>query len=186
MEISKDVLAALIDGKLDWERTKAIISGEKDLDRFDKYIEILQERVPWKEKIVLPLGEHLYIVQKDREYVVKCDCGYEFGDYRVNWKLNALIHVRDTKEKLLEVYPYPESPGLPDPEYCNIREFYCPNCGALLEVEAVPKFYPIIFDFLPDLGTFYSDWLNRPLPFPTEFKDLTYDVTKEWRKELEE
>ncbi len=46
----------------------------------------------------------------------------------------------------------------------EIREFICPGCATLLEVEAVPPGCPIVFDFLPDLETFYRDWLKRPLP----------------------
>lgn len=177
--ISKEVVAQLINGELDWERTKSIISGTKDEDRFDKYVEVLQEKSTFvKSKIVLPLGEHLNIVEKEGKYITKCDCRYEFGDYRINWKLNALIRVLDTREKLLEVYE--DSPGLPDPELCDVREFYCPGCARLLEVEAVAKGYPIVFDFLPDLEAFYRDWLGHPLSTKSEFKDLTYELTKEW------
>ena len=57
----------------------------KDKDRFLKYLDILQEKVPWDEKILLRISDHLYIVSKGKgERVVKCDCGHEFGDYRVN------------------------------------------------------------------------------------------------------
>src|SRR5437870_1021741 len=78
----------------------------KDDDRFEKYLKILQRRVQWKERILLPIGEHLYIVEKENEdRVVKCDCSHEFGDYRENWKLEALIYVRDTENKLEEIYP---------------------------------------------------------------------------------
>jgi acetone carboxylase gamma subunit len=28
----------------------------------------------------------------------------------------------------------------------------------------VPPGYPVVFDFLPDLETFYRDWLDRELP----------------------
>lgn len=157
----KDVIADLIDGKLPWTDTKRIMSSYKDADRFDKYIEILQERVQWKETIVLPIGEHLYIVKKNNEYIVKCDCGHEFGDYKKNWKLNALIFVRDTEELLQEIYPAAKAP---DPRLQEIREFICPGCGTLLEVEAVPPGYPITFDFLPDLEAFYRDILGRSLP----------------------
>ena len=36
--------------------------------------------------------------------------------------------------------------------------------AVLLEVEAAAQSYPIVFDFLPDLETFYRDWQGRPLP----------------------
>jgi len=173
----KEVIKDLIDGKLPWVQVKSMISGYKDDDRFDKYVQVLQEKVLWKEKILLPLTDELYIVQKGSDRIVKCGCGHEFGDYRENWKLKALIHVRDTKEELEELYRYPSEL---DPEYCEIREHYCPGCGTQLEVDTVPFGYPAIFDFLPDLDVFYGEWLGRPLPHEKEFRDLTYDLVKRW------
>ena len=92
---------------------------------------------------------------------IKCDCGHEFCDYRENWKLEALINVRDTVESLREIYP-DKMHG--DPEWNSLREYFCPGCKTLLEVEAVPPGYPVIHDFVPDLEGFYEDWLGRPLP----------------------
>ncbi len=158
---SKDTIADLIDGQLPWNQTKAIMSAYKDDDRFFKVLEILQQRVPWPEKILLPVGEHLSIVQKGRARIVKCDCGHEFGDYRQNWKLGALIHVRDSQEAIEEIYPTRDACH---PDWMELREFICPGCATLLETEACPPGYPIVFDFLPDLDTFYRDWLGTPLP----------------------
>jgi acetone carboxylase gamma subunit len=167
----------LVDGKLPWARVQEIMKGAKDGDRFDKWLRILQSRVPWSERILLPLTSNLFIVQKEADRVVKCRCGHEFGDYRVNWKLGASISVRDTEEKLREVYRGSEQP---DPTWVQIREYYCPGCGAQLEVEAAPRGCPPDFEFLPDLDTFYSDWLGRPLPDRKEFVDRTLEVIREW------
>ena len=158
---NRETLELLIDGKLPWNDTKRIMSAFKDPDRFDKYIEILSDRVKWDDRILLPLGLHLFIVEKtDGSRVVKCDCGYEFGDYHVNWKLSALIFVRDSDEKMQEIYP----PLMHSkPNWIQLREYYCPRCRAQLEVEAVPPGYPVVFDFQPDLETFYREWLNRTL-----------------------
>ena len=156
-----NVITDLITGQLPWEQTKRIMSDYKDADRFDKYIAVLQASVLWKEQILLPIGEHLYIVQKSAERVVKCDCGQEFGDYHKNWKLSALIRVRNTQASLEPIY---SGPRKPDPKWMEIREYLCPNCATLLEVEAVPPGWPVIFDFLPDLESFYEEWLGRPLP----------------------
>lgn len=155
--LNKQTLADLIDGKLPWNIVHQIMAGPKDANRLLTYLQILQERVSWYEKILLPLTEHLYIVQKDKERIVKCDCGQEFGSYSQTWKLNALIYVRDTEEKLEEIY---RGPRKPDPNKSEIREFYCPRCGTLLEVDAVPPGYPILLNFLPDLETLYKDWLG--------------------------
>ena len=164
VQYSKKEIADLIDGKLPFSRVHTMLSNFKDKDRFDKYVEILSERVPWNDPILLPYGVHLYIVLKPNgQKVVKCDCGNEFGSYKENWKLNASIRVRDTDEKLEEIYP----PMMHcDPEWMELREYFCPSCFTLLEVEAVPPGYPIVFDFLPDLETFYNEWLGRPLPEP--------------------
>ena len=97
----------------------------------------------------------------DGSRVVKCDCGYEFGDWRQNWKLEALVYVRDTEEKLQEIYP----PMMhSNPEWIQLREYYCPRCRTQLEVEALPPGYPPVHDFQPDLETFYREWLGRELP----------------------
>lgn len=152
----------LIDGKLEFYKIKEMLSSHKDLERFETYLEILQDRVPWDDPILLPYGLHLYIVQKPNgDRIVKCDCGYEFCDYRDNWKLHALIYVRDTEEKLNELYPKLMAP---DPEWQVIREYYCPGCGTQLEVEAVTPWYPVIKDFDPDIDTFYKEWIKKPLP----------------------
>ena len=153
-------VADLIDGELDWPKVKEIISHPKDPDRFDQVIRILQRRVAWDEKILLPLAEHLYIVQKGAERIIRCDCGHEFGPYTENWKHAARVHVRNDVESLKELYrSYEHS----DPDWMELREYFCPGCFTLLEVEALPPGYPVIFDFKPDLEAFYEKVLGRPL-----------------------
>ena len=66
----KEVLRDLIDGKLETERIKEIMVKPKDAGRFEKVIEILQERVSWKEQILLPISDRLFIVQKGKERIV--------------------------------------------------------------------------------------------------------------------
>lgn len=168
----------LVDGKLPWPRVQEIMKDSKDADRFEKWLAILQLRVPWQEKILLPLTPALFIVQKGNERIVKCRCGQEFGDYRVNWKLEALIHVRDSEESLSDVYQGREQP---DPDWIQLREYYCPGCGTQLEVEAVPRGTPPDFEFLPDLDTFYRDWLGKPLPDTVPFEDKTPDAVRAWQ-----
>lgn len=174
-EISE--IERLIDGDLPWTRVQEIMKDAKDVDRFDKWVAILQKRVSWKETILLPLTTALFIVRKGRARIVKCRCGHEFGDYRVNWKLSALVHVRETEEQLREIYRGTEQP---DPSWIQIREYVCPGCGTQLEVEAVPRGCPPDFEFLPDLDTFYREWLGRPLPDEVEFTDRTLDTVRGW------
>ena len=75
MNEDKKTLERMLEGDLSWEQLKPIISDQKDPNRFDIIMKILQEKVKFKEKILLPLHEHLYIVSKNGERIVKCDCG---------------------------------------------------------------------------------------------------------------
>jgi acetone carboxylase gamma subunit len=162
VKLEDETLRDLVEERLPRSQVRAIQSSHKDPGRFHQYVAVLQERVEWDEPIVLPFGEHLFIVSKGGgEYVTKCDCGHEFGDYRENWKLEALINVRDDAESLREIYPDKMSG---DPDWNHLREYFCPGCKTLLEVEAVPPGYPVVHDFLPDLEGFYSEWLGRELP----------------------
>jgi len=158
----KKTLEKLWEGKLSHEELRPIQSQFKDAGRFEKFLEYCQERVEWDDKILLPLQPHLFIAQKpDGKRVIKCDCGREFGDYQRNWKLEARVFVRDSDESYQEIYP----PMMhADPDWMVLREFYCPGCYCLLEVENVPPGYPIIHDFQPDLETLYRQWLGKELP----------------------
>lgn len=158
---STTVIRDLIQGQLPWHQTKRIMSAYKDEDRFFKVLEVLQARVDWNEKILLPVSDHLFIVQGRKGRVTKCECGHEFGHYTKNWKLKANINVRNTEKSLREIYP---NNDIPDPQWMEIREFLCPDCGTIHDVEACAPGYPILHDFQPDLEGFYSDWLKQPLP----------------------
>ncbi len=157
----KKTLERMINGELKWEELKPIISDRKDPSRFEKILDILHEKTSWNEKILIPLHEHLYVVVKDGERIVKCDCGHEFGDYRKNWKLKCRVRVRDTFETLEELYPkYMSS----HPDWMELREFFCPGCFTLLDTESVPPGYHVVFNFLPDIDAFYEKWLGRKAP----------------------
>ncbi|MDD2704416.1 MAG: acetone carboxylase subunit gamma [Acidocella sp.] len=159
---TKKQVSELVDCRADWDTVHRMLSMPKDPERFQMYVEVLQEKVPFKDKIILPLGPHLYIVQNAaKKWVTKCDCGHEFGDYRENWKLNALVYVRDTVEKMVEVYPQLMAP---DPAWQVYREYVCPECGILHDVEAPTPWYPVVHDFEPDIEAFYSEWVNLPIP----------------------
>jgi N-methylhydantoinase B len=161
--LERETLEALLDEKLSRREVKDIQSGYKDPDRFEKWIAILQDRVPWDDPIVLPLGEALYVVrrQSDGELIIRSEAGHDFCRFDENWKMQAVVFVRDSDELLGEVYP---KMAHCDPEWMELREFYCPKSGRLLEVEAVTKGYPVVHDFLPDVEGFYGGWLGREVP----------------------
>jgi len=156
-----NMIRDLLAGRLPWPDTHKIMSGYKDNDRFQKYRALVQEEIGGNDPVVLHIGERLVIVLSRAGLVVRCHCGFEFGDYLTNWKLAARIRVRDTEQSLEDLYP-----GLRkcDPQWMEIRELICPGCAALLEVEATPPGYPLTFDFLPDIEAFYEHFLGEPLP----------------------
>lgn len=180
---TKENLRLLVDGRLPWDTTKQLMRMEnKDEDRFLKYIEVLQERVSWSEKILVRLGEHLYVVRKgDGARVVKCTCGHEFGDYRINWKMSCRVRVRKTEAELAEVISLDKI--IPNPEMVEAREFYCPGCLTQLAVEVVPAGYPAIFEVLPDIDQVYREQ-GKPLPdqSPQWYQDKTSELTRQWAK----
>ena len=178
----KEDIAKLMDGVLPWPAVQDMLKSPKDPDRFDKYLAIMQERVSWDNTILLPLTPQLMIVASAGERIVKCLCGQEFGDYRINWKLEALINVRDDQPSLDEIYRGRDSL---DSAWVQLREYICPGCGSQLEVEAVPRGCPPDFEFLPDLDTFYREWLGRELPDKCESEDRTLDAVAAWPVEGE-
>ena len=178
-EFLKEDIEKLIDGVLPWPAVQEMLKSPKDPNRFDKYVEIQQDRVQWREPILLPLTPKLFIVAKDGSRIVKCECGHECSDYRVNWKLGSLVNVRDDAASIQEIY---RGRDMPDPAWVQIREYICPGCGSQLEVEAVPRGCPPDFEFLPDLDTFYREWLGRPLPDECEYVDKTLEVVDSWSK----
>jgi N-methylhydantoinase B/acetone carboxylase alpha subunit len=158
-----ETLEALLDERLSRREVKDIQSGFKDPDRFDKWVQVLQKRVPYDDPIVLPCGEGLNIVRRrsDGQLVIRCDCGHDFCPHDRNWKMEAVVFVRDTDELMQEVYP---RMGHADPQWMELREYYCPSCARQLEVEALPPGYPVVHEFLPDVEGFYRGWLGRELP----------------------
>jgi acetone carboxylase gamma subunit len=162
-KLDRETLEALVEERLSRREVKDIQSGYKDADRFEKWIAVLQERASYTDTIVLPAGEGLNIVRRssDGELVYRCDCGHDFCAHNRNWKMDAVVHVRETEEAVLEVYPRMAGP---DPKLQQIREYFCPQCARQLEVEALPPGYPVVHEFLPDIEGFYTGWLRRETP----------------------
>ena len=105
-----------------------IQSDIKDPDRFDKWVELLQERVDYDDPIVLPFGESLNIVRRrsDGELVIRTDGGADLCRWDENWKMHTVMFVRDTDELYREIYP---KYGHPDGEWQELREYYDPESG---------------------------------------------------------
>lgn len=180
--IDRELIGQLIDGTIDDDNAQRLLRLErKDKDRFFKYLDALQARVAWPERILLRLGDKLYVVHDAANgRVVKCQCGHVFGDYRENWKLRCRIRVKRSLEEMREVYD--PAPACPEPGIQEIREFFCPACASQHAVEVVPPGYPIVFELLPDLDRFYREVLGRPLPDEAGdwYEDRSATLTARW------
>ena len=97
----------------------------------------------------------------DGSLVTRCDCGHDFCPPDEDWKMHAVVNVRDSVEALREVFPQMSHA---DPEWMELREFCCPSCARQLEVECSPPGYPVVHEFLPDIEGFYRGWLGREVP----------------------
>lgn len=78
-------------------------------------------------------------------------CDHSIWNARDNYKKGCLIAERDPDE----IYP-PELKGeeygfRPDPEYCRLIEFYCPECSVLIESENLPPGHPLTHEVEIDI-----------------------------------
>jgi acetone carboxylase gamma subunit len=141
-----DMISDLLDRRLPLDQVYRL-QNEKDLGRNGQVLSLHQARLGWSEPVLAMMQEHLFVVEKaDGTRITRCDCGAEFGDYRSNWKEEALVYERDPRDGEIFVGSHAA-----DPDWQVLREFYCPGCATLLDVEPVPVGYPFIHNFVPEL-----------------------------------
>ncbi len=90
-------------------------------------------------------------------------CGREHGSARDNYKKGLLVYDRDPREihrPLLDTKLY-ERTYSPDPEWCRILEYYCPECGTMAEVEYLPPGHPPLRDIDFDIDALKAQWATR-------------------------
>jgi acetone carboxylase gamma subunit len=84
--------------------------------------------------MVLEIHEYLKINDQDK---IQCKkCGHVYCSKTENYKMHALMS---------EASPVP-SGQRPKPKDFTYREFYCPGCLTLLEVEVAKPNDPILWD----------------------------------------
>jgi acetone carboxylase gamma subunit len=78
-------------------------------------------------------------------------CGHNLINARANYKEGCLVADQDMAQvhpPLVEGQAYSFTP---DPGYCRLLEFYCPNCGVMIENEYLPPGHPITHDIALDI-----------------------------------
>ena len=73
-QVDKDLIRQLVEGDISEDNvTRLQKMSRKDKDRFFQYVEVLQEKVPWDEKILLRISDKLYVVAtQECGRIVKC------------------------------------------------------------------------------------------------------------------
>ena len=80
-------------------------------------------------------------------------CGHDIGSARLPYKEGLLVYDRDPREihrPILDETKY-DYTYAPDPKWCRIIEFYCPECGTMMENEYLPPGHPLTHDLELDI-----------------------------------
>jgi acetone carboxylase gamma subunit len=78
-------------------------------------------------------------------------CGSDLGNARRNYKEGLLIANRDPREVHPPIAENSAYSFAPDAGWCQIVEFYCPQCATLFETEYLPPGHPLTVDIELDI-----------------------------------
>ncbi|HXR68162.1 MAG TPA: acetone carboxylase subunit gamma [Dermatophilaceae bacterium] len=107
----------------------------------------------------VPMTEYLFIDLDSERWLCRI-CGHDLGDARGNYKEGTLVYDRDPREihpSILDPEKY-EFTFAPDPAFCRILEFYCPQCGTQIEAEYLPPGHPPTVDMIWDIDSLRERW----------------------------
>lgn len=95
----------------------------------------MNRRVCMTEYLAIDLDHERWICRR---------CDHDIASAREDFKKGCLVRARDPGEihrPLIDPDRY-EFTFTPDPNWCQIVEFYCPSCGTMVEVEYLPPGHP--------------------------------------------
>lgn len=99
-------------------------------------------------------------IDLEKETWVCNRCSKELISARENYKKGCLVYERDPTT----IHP-PLVEGeytlAPDPKWCRILEYYCPQCGTQIEVEYLPPGHPITHDIELDIDALKKKHLKE-------------------------
>ncbi len=94
-------------------------------------------------------------IELDKEMWCCNRCGAELVSCHKNYKEGCLVYERnpsDIHDPLVEG----DCTFSPDPGWCRILEYYCPDCGLMIEVEYLPPGHPPVHDIEIDINALKS------------------------------
>lgn len=99
------------------------------------------------------ITEYLKIDLSTERWKCRC-CGHDIACARENYKTGLLVCERDPREIHDPIIdPSYEYTFAPDPAWCRVIEFYCPDCATLMEVEYLPPGHPLTHDIELDIDS---------------------------------
>ena len=98
----------------------------------------------------------------DLEKEVWCcnECGRELISVKENYKKGCLVRERDPREVYNPIINEPYN-FAPDPDWVRLVEFYCPQCGVMVENEFLPPGHPITHDLELDIEKLKGKYLGK-------------------------
>ncbi|HOC46681.1 MAG: acetone carboxylase subunit gamma [Syntrophorhabdaceae bacterium] len=91
-------------------------------------------------------------------------CGSELIGARENYKKGCRVRERmpdEIHQPLIENAPFSFAP---DPEWCRIIEFYCPQCGFMIENQYLTPGHPITHDIELDIDVMKERFKAKSKP----------------------
>lgn len=102
-------------------------------------------------------------IDLDKELWECRHCDTALVSARENYKRGLLVYDRDPREihkPLLDPSKY-QFTYAPDPKWCRILEYYCPQCGTMVETEYLPPGHPPVHDIELDIDALKAQWRDR-------------------------
>ena len=99
-------------------------------------------------------------IELDKEMWCCNHCNAELISGRENYKKGCLVYERDPRTIYRPVVEGTYSLA-PNPEWTAIIEFYCPQCGVMIENEMLPLGHPITYDMELDIDALKKKYLRE-------------------------
>ena len=87
-------------------------------------------------------------------------CGHELVSARENYKKGCLVYIRKDPTTIYNSPLKGPFSFAPDPTWAMLVEFYCPNCGVMVENEMLPPGHPVTYDIELDIDTLKEKYLS--------------------------
>ena len=99
-------------------------------------------------------------VDLERELWMCRHCDKELISARENFKKGCLVYARDPREIYRPLLDG-EYSFSPNPEWVRIVEFYCPQCGIMIENEILPFGHPMTHEIELDVDALKKKYMEK-------------------------